>query len=120
MRPAVSAETITESAPDCLSRWRFSNSRTEAVISALGASSRTESVTSTAVSSVFGATTTERASPTPAIFKTSARVPEPRTATSPAERARSKAAGSVSMTTIRSGDTPSASSAATAERPFVP
>ena len=54
-RPAVSLETTTWSAPDCLSRWTFSASRTDATMCAFGASSRAVSVTSTAVSSRFGA-----------------------------------------------------------------
>ena len=56
-RPAVSAETTTESAPDWRSRRRFSDSRTAATIRVFGASSRAVSVTSTAVSSRFVATT---------------------------------------------------------------
>ena len=77
MRPAVSADVTTELAPDCWSRWRFSDSRTEATMFARGASSRTDSVTSTAVSSVDGVTTTDFACGTPAIFSTSVLVPEP-------------------------------------------
>src|SRR5699024_7203383 len=76
-RPAVSAEVTTESAPDCKSKWRFADSRTDATILADGASSRTAKVHSTAVSSMDGVTTTACACATPAIFNTSALVPEP-------------------------------------------
>ena len=59
-RPAVSAETITELAPDWRSRCTFSDSRTDATIRMFGASSRAVSVTSTAVSSRLVATTIAR------------------------------------------------------------
>ena len=56
-RPAVSADTTTESAPDWRSRCTFSASRTAAVIVIFGAISRAVRVTITAVSSRLVATT---------------------------------------------------------------
>ena len=120
MRPAVSEEITTESAPDCFSRCRFSDSRTLATIVAAGAISRTLRVTRTAVSSMLGATTTARARVTPASLRTSAFVAEPCTVTSPWLDAMSRECRSVSTTTIWLGGVPSAMSAATAERPLVP
>ena len=68
--PAAALERITESAPDCLSRWTFSSSRAAATIVAPGSSSRAVRVTSTAASSRSVATITAAASRTPAAWPT--------------------------------------------------
>ena len=120
MRPAVSDEITTESAPDCSNKCWFSDSRTLTTIHALGASSRTDKVTSTAVSSMLGATTTAFALPTPASFRIFDWVPEPFTVTKPCASATSNTRESLSTTTMSFGDVPSANNAATADLPFVP
>ena len=120
IRPAVSEDTTTESAPDCRSRCAFSDSLTEATIVALGAISRTDRVISTAVSSWFGATTTAFARVTPASLSTSEDVAGPCTLTSPRDEAWARASASVSMTTIWDGGRPSARRAVVAARPLVP
>ena len=119
-RPAVSEETITESAPDCMSRCWFSLSRTLATIIALGAISRTDRVISTAVSSDDGATMTDLARLTAATRSTPDLVPLPCTVIRPRCSATERAAGSESMTTIDDGDAPPAIRASIAERPLVP
>ena len=119
-RPAVSEDTTTESAPDCCSRCWFSASRIEAMILALGASSRAVSVTSTAVGSLLVATMIAFACWAPASRSTSDLLASPRTVTSPAELARSNEVWSVSTTTMSPGGTPSPIIAATAVLPLVP
>ena len=102
-RPAVSEDTTTESAPDWRSRCWFSASRTEAMILALGASSRAVRVTSTAVGSLLVATMIALACCAPASRSTSDLLASPRTVTSPAALARSSEAWSVSTTTMSAG-----------------
>ena len=102
-RPAVSDVTTVESAPDCSSRCWFSASRTAAMILALGASSRAVSVTRTAASSRLVATMIALACWALASRSTSESVALPRTVTSPALLARSRAAGSSSTTTMSAG-----------------
>ena len=119
-RPAVSADTTTELAPDWRSRCTFSDSRTDATIRTFGESSRAVSVTRTAVSSRFTATTSADACITPAIRRTLDRVALPVTVTSPSAEAASRFARSVSTTTMSVGSAPSPSSVSTAARPLVP
>ena len=118
--PAVSAETTTEVGPGLPQQvhvLRLPHRRDDADV---GAISRAVSVTRTAVSSRFVATTIALASGTPATRSTLDRVALPATVTRPSAAAASSWARSVSTTTMSMGLAPSPSSVSTAARPLVP
>ncbi len=111
---------MTDEAPLWCSRSAFSASRTAATRVTLGASWRTVSVVSTAVSSRLTAMITALACWTSASLSTASLVEEPCTVAIPAAWASSMASWSVSITTILSRSSPRWTSDRTALRPFVP